>query len=201
MNRLPAGIGQSLQAVRNVPLPVPAAFRTEGMPQLVRNLFFGQLAFFGVYSLVSGPNKMKMKRYFTVSPDSGVQSLATFHLCNTDAVQCALNLGILGTVGTQICRARGASAFTQILGLGALGASLAVALDARGNAEQVQAGSLGLSATMLTYAAFAQPKYFALNRYHPATLVAGALLYGMMYNDKAVVGGISAGYLAFLLAL
>ena len=201
MNRLPAGVGQSLQAIKKVPLPVPAAFRTEGMPQLVRNLFYGQLAFFGLYTLSNGPNKMKLKRTFTVSPESGMQSLATFHLCHTDAMMCALNLGILGTVGSYVCRARGANTFTQILGLGALGASLAVAVDARGNASQVQAGSLGLSAAMLTYACFAQPQYFAVARFHPFTFVGGALLYGMLYNDKAVVGGASAGYIAFLLAL
>ena len=137
MNRLPAGVGQSLQAIKNVPLPipVPSAFRTEGMPQLVRNLFFGQLAFFGLYTVSNGPNKMKLKITLTVSPESGLQSLATFHLCHTSALMCALNLGILGTVGSYVCRARGANAFTQILGLGALGATLAVAADARGNAE------------------------------------------------------------------
>ena len=54
---------------------------------------------------------------------------------------------------------------------------------------------------MVTYGAFAQPQYFAVTKFHPYTLVAGALLYGMLYNDKAVVGGLSAGYIAFLLAL
>ena len=54
---------------------------------------------------------------------------------------------------------------------------------------------------MLTYACFAQPQYFAVARLHPFTFVGGALLYGMLYNDKAVIGGASAGYIAFLMAL
>uniref|UniRef100_A0A7S3MLQ0 Peptidase S54 rhomboid domain-containing protein n=1 Tax=Favella ehrenbergii TaxID=182087 RepID=A0A7S3MLQ0_9SPIT len=199
MNRLPASVGQSLQVLKGMPLP--PAFRTENMPMLVRNLFLGQLGFFGLYSLVSGPNRMKLKRYFTVSPESGLQSLATFHLCHTGAISCAFNLGILGSIGSAICRQRGAGALTTLLGLGAAGASIAVAMDARSNPAQVQAGSMGLSAAMLTYAAFKMPGYFALVRFQPMTFVAAAIAYGMMYDDKAAIGGITAGYLAFLLAL
>ena len=133
MNRLPATVGQSLALLKNVPLP--PAYRTEAMPALVRNLFLGQLAFFGMYQLVSGPNRMKLKRYFTVSPESGLQGLATFHLCHTKTLPLLFNLGILGTIGSNLCKTRGVGAFTTLLGMGCAGASLAVAVDARSNPD------------------------------------------------------------------
>ena len=54
---------------------------------------------------------------------------------------------------------------------------------------------------MITYTAFRSPAYFALWRLAPITYVAATLGYGLMYDDKAVVGGVAAGYLAFLMAL
>ena len=134
MNRLPAGVGSGL-AVLKSSVPVPAALRTEGMPTLVKNLFLGQLAFFGAYCALPGPTRMKLKRYFTVSPDSGLQSVATFHLCHTSAIPLAINLGLMGSLGAHLCRAQGAAGFTRLLALGAIGGSLAVALDARSNSS------------------------------------------------------------------
>ena len=200
MNRLPAGVGQGLSVLKSS-MPLPASFKTEGMPALVKNIFLGQATFFGAYCMMSGPNKMKLKRYFTVSPDSGLQTLATFHMCHTSALPLLINLGMMGSLGAHLCRTRGASAFTQLLAVGAVGATLAVAVDARSNPDQVQAGSLGLSATMLTYAALRSPSYFAMWRFSPVTWVAASLAYGLFYDDKAVVGGIAAGYAAFLMAL
>lgn len=132
MNRLPAGVGSSLSVFKNS-LPIPAALKTEGMPTLVKNLFLGQIAFFGAYTLVSGPNRMKLKRYFTVSPDSGLQTLGTFHMCHTSAIPLILNLGMMGSLGTYLCKNVGVGPFTQLLALGAVGATLAVAMDARSN--------------------------------------------------------------------
>lgn len=144
---------------------------------------------------------MKLKRYFTVSPDSGLQTLATFHMCHTSALPLLVNLGMMGSLGSYLCKTRGTGAFTQLLAMGAIGATLAVTADARSNPDQVQAGSLGLSATMITYAAFRAPGYFAMWRFSPLTMVAATLGYGMMYDDKAIVGGVAAGYAAFLMAL
>ena len=200
MNRLPAGITNSaLASVKS--LPLPAALRTEGMPSLLKNLFMGQVAFYGFYQLISGPNRMKLKRYFTVSPESGLQSLATFHFCHTSVWPLLVNLGALSTLGTYIAKTQGTASFVRLFGLGCAGASLAVAVDARSNAKQVQAGSLGASPAMLAYGAFKYPQYFALLKFQPVTFVALALTYGIYMEDKAVVGGIGAGYLAFLMAL
>ncbi len=54
---------------------------------------------------------------------------------------------------------------------------------------------------MLTYTTFRSPAYFSLIRLSPVSLVAASLAYGLYYDDKAVVGGIAAGYAAFLMAL
>ena len=199
MNRLPAGVNQSLSLLKNA--PVPSFLKTEGMPALVKNLFLGQLAFYATYELVSGPSRMKLKRYFTVTPDSGLQSLATFHFCHTSPLPLLVNLGALGTLGTHVFRTAGAGAFTSVFGLGCAAATLAVAMDARSNSKQVQAGSLGASSALLAYSAFRHPSVFFVMRMQPLTYVAAALAYGIYYDDKAVIGGLGAGYLAFLMAL
>ncbi len=58
-----------------------------------------------------------------------------------------------------------------------------------------------MSAALLTYTAFHTPSYLSLLRLSPMTIVGTTLLYGLYSNDKAVLGGLAAGYAAFLLAL
>ena len=106
------------------------------MPMVLKNLIVGQLAFYGFYSLISGPNQMKLKRYFTVSPSSGAQSLATFHLCHTSMAPLALNTYALATLGAYHCRTAGLNSFIRLFGLGCAAASVAVAMDARSNENQ-----------------------------------------------------------------
>ena len=164
-------------------------------------MFMGQVTFFGLYTLASGPNQMKMKRWFTVSPDSGVQSLATFHMCHTSFMPLLVNLGALSTIGLYHCRTAGVGSFLRLFGIGAAAASLAVAIDARSNEAQTQAGSLGASSALLSYHVMKNPAFFAMNRVAPMTLPAIALAYGVYNNDAAVVGGLTAGYAAFLMCL
>ena len=54
---------------------------------------------------------------------------------------------------------------------------------------------------MLTYTAFYGPGHISLLRVSPMAIVGATLLYGLYNNDKAVLGGLSAGYVAFVLAL
>jgi membrane associated rhomboid family serine protease len=168
---------------------------------MLQNLIAGQVAFFGIYSLMSGPNQMKLKRYLTVTPSSGFQSLATFHFCHTSVAPLALNVIALASLGVYTCQKSGLGTFIKIFGMGCAAASLAVAMDARSNPNQTQAGSLGASSAFLSYHAFKNPQYFGLVRYTPTTLVALALAYSLYYDDKAVTGGLAAGYAAFLMAL
>ena len=128
MNRLPAPaeLSQKLMAV-NLPMLKQSA------PKIVRQMFIGQLAFYGFYSLVSGPSQMKLKKYFTVTPESGMQSLATFHFCHTSVTPLLVNLGVLGTLGAYHARTSGTHSFMRLFGLGCAAASIAVAIDARSN--------------------------------------------------------------------
>ena len=122
---------KSLALVKNLP-----ATKNE-MPLFVKNLFLGQIVFYGAYQIMAGPNQMKMKRYFTVTPSSGAQSLATFHLCHTSLVPLVVNLTALSTLGIFHCKTFGLFPFIRLFGLGCAAASVAVAIDARTNPKQV----------------------------------------------------------------
>ncbi len=104
-------------------------------------------------------------------------------------------------MGSQLVSLRGTSNFLRLLAVGAAGSALFAGLDVRHNEKQVQAGGLGLSAALLTYTAFYAPGYLSLLRISPMTIVGSTLLYSLYTNDKSVLGGLSAGYVAFLLAL
>ena len=70
----------------------------------------------------------------------------------------------------------------------------------RKNNEEVIAGGMASSAGLITYNAFRNPQWFKFLRLHPLSWVGALALYGAYY-DKAAVGGVAGGYLAFLLAL
>ena len=59
------------------------------------------------------------------------------------------------------------------------------------------AGTAGL----ITYNAFANPSWLAFRGMNPFVWLSLMTLYGVYGHDKAVVGGVAGGYLAFLLAL
>ena len=175
--------------------------RIASMPPIIRTLMMGQLTFFGAYSIMSGPGRKKMERYFTVTPDSGLQALTTFHLCHTDPVPLAFNMAALGTLGAYHVKKAGAHSFLRLFGLGCAAATLAVAIDARSNPNQTQNGHLGASAALLAHTCFKYPQFFALYKMTPMFICAAALGYGIYYDDKAIVAGLTAGYAAILMAL
>ena len=175
--------------------------RIASMPPIIRTLMMGQLTFFGAYSIMSGPGRKKMERYFTVTPDSGLQALTTFHLCHTDPVPLAFNMAALGTLGAYHVKKAGAHSFLRLFGLGCAAATLAVAIDARSNPNQTQNGHLGASAALLAHTCFKHPQFFALYKMTPMFICAAALGYGIYYDDKAIVAGLTAGYAAILMAL
>ena len=82
-----------------------------------------------------------------------------------------------------------------------VGSGLFAFVDARHNQEKAYVGGLGVSAGLLTFAAFSQPAHLLMLRFAPMTLVGASLLYGFYNDDKAVLGGVATGYAAFLLAL
>ena len=79
--------------------------------------------------------------------------------------------------------------------------ALSAAIEVRNNQEKSYVGGLGVSAGLLTYAAFLNPGYFRFIKLSPITILAASLLYGFYNEDRSVLGGVSAGYAAFLLAL
>ena len=56
------------------------------------------------------------------------------------------------------------------------------------------AGSAGL----ITYNTFANPNWIRFRGLPPAVLLSALALHGAYNNDKACIGGIAAGYVAFL---
>ena len=59
------------------------------------------------------------------------------------------------------------------------------------------AGTAGL----ITYNVFANPGWMTIKHINPFMWLALLTLYGAYGHDKAVVGGVAGGYLAFLMAL
>ena len=57
------------------------------------------------------------------------------------------------------------------------------------------------SAGLITYNCFRNPNWFKFARVPSLFWVVALAMYGGYYNDKAAVGGVAGGYLAFLLAL
>ena len=74
-------------------------------------------------------------------------------------------------------------------------------MDVRKNAHEVIAGGMAGTAGLITYNCFANPAFFRFRHANPLFVLSGLALYAAFYNDKAAVGGIAGGYLAFLLAL
>ena len=59
------------------------------------------------------------------------------------------------------------------------------------------AGTAGL----ITYNYFANPQWLRFGNVNPMFWLAGLTVYGVYGEDKAAIGGIAGGYLAFLFAL
>ena len=85
--------------------------------------------------LSSGPESMRWKRQFTVTPDSGIQSLLTFHMFHTNPATLLVNCGVLATLGTHHFKTYGQNSFLRLFGIGCAAASLTVAISARYNPE------------------------------------------------------------------
>ena len=66
---------------------------------LARGLAAISLASFGVYNIMSGPNRTYFRRYFTMAPESGLISFATSHFCPTSFFPALVGAGTLSYVG------------------------------------------------------------------------------------------------------
>jgi len=189
MNRLGA---ETL--IRNLPAAT-------ARPALIKQLVTANVAAYAYYSYASGAGKIRYRNFWTLQPESGPQCLFTFHFCHTNLAPLLFNVGLLATLGSHHVARHGVNHFAKIFGISAAGAALFAGYDMRTNAKQTQAGGLGVSAGFLTYYIMRDPSALKYLRFTPLSILAAMTFYGVYYDDKAVLGGLAAGYGAFLAAL
>lgn len=173
-----------------------------GTHGLTKNMLFANLFFFGAYHLSNGPSKQRIQSWFVMAPNSYYTPLLLTHFAHTNPVPLAFNCYILSTLGASLLKTRGCAGFMLVAGVSAAGSALFAAADMRHDSTKSYTGGLGMSAGLVTYAAFRHPETLrVLCRLSPLTLVGLSVAYGLYCEDKSVIGGVSAGYLAFLMAL
>ena len=127
--------------------------------------------------------------------------MLTMHFCNTKLIPLVFNTFVLASLGNAHILAHGLTSFAAVYG-GSCGMGAAMsAYDMRSNAAQVQAGGMAGSAGLIAYHAMRNPGWFNMRAGKAAGILFGLLSYSMVYNDKAALGGVGAGYAAFCLAL
>ena len=181
-------------AIKNLPIAVER-------PTLIKQLITLNVGAYAYYQVASGPEKGRFNQLFTLTEESGPQSLLFFHFAHNSIVPLLFNVGVLASVGGYHVATHGCNHFAKIFGIGAAGAALFAGFDMRRNPNQRQAGGLGASAGLLTYHIFRNPSVLYFTRVSPLSILALFAFYGVYADDKAVLGGLGAGYLAFLAAL
>ena len=199
-----------------IPSRLPAVKLVQNLPSLknqvkehnlINYMIGGNLAIFGAYMFASGPKQERVKSELTVTPGSRFTSIVTFHGVHTSVMPLLVNCGALATLGMYHYKTLGQLSFLRLFGLGCAFSSLAVMASRAVHPDQRYAGHIGASAALLSYHAFRQSmgafKFipYPLNILSPMALVGSTLLYALYCEDKAVIGGLGAGYLAFLLCL
>ncbi len=102
------------------------------------------------------------------------------------------------TVGNWHAKRFGCMHLTQVAGASAVIATALGVYHVYNNNEQTIAGSNAISAGLITYNIFKNPQWFKLLRVPPMLWLVALTAYASFGNDKAAVGGIAGGYLAFL---
>ena len=115
---------------------VPAIRERKGFPKFVQLMCLANVGFFAYYTLSSGPTQSRLRRNFTVTPESSKLSLATFHFAHTNPVPLAINTAVLLGTGLSHINKFGQGSFMRVFGLGCVAASVAVSADAYYNRNQ-----------------------------------------------------------------
>ena len=171
---------------------------SRGTHGMVKQILLLNSAIYGGYLLMSGPMGVQYKRFFTLDGSSSITSLPLCHFSHTSALQFAVNFGALYTVGHWHAKTFGCMHMTKVAGVSAALATVLGVHHVYKNNEQTIAGSNAMSAGLITYNIFKNPQWFTLLRIHPMIWMAALTAYAGFGNDKAAVGGIAGGYLAFL---
>ena len=103
----------------------------------------------------------------------------------------------LATLGRYHARAFGVNKFAMVYGAGVVGAAASTVLNLRTDSGAAKSGGLGPASALIAYNLFKNPAWFRNFKYSSPALMFGLLiLFALYQDDKAMVGGISAGYLA-----
>ena len=150
---------------------------------------------------MTGPQGLIYKNHFTLGPNSSILSLGLSHIGHTNLASFLFNSAVLWTIGNYHAKKYGCSKFSKLIGVSILVSSGLGVYEVRKNPSTVISGGMALSATLISYNVFANPKWFAFLKIHPFFLLAALAAYGALENDKACIGGIAAGQLAVFFAL
>ena len=189
------GVDATRSLVKNVPMQLER-------PGPVKTLIAANVGLWAIYQFGSGPLRVRWSKDHMMQSDSGIQSALLYHFFHKDVVSMGFNTAVLATVGTTIARTKGNSAFLRVAGIGALTGSVFALSSAYNNQASSAAGGSAISGSLITYAAFAMPKALGAMPFLPfGSWVPAMLAYSLYCGDYSMLGGVSAGYLAFLLAL
>ena len=190
MNLLP----QSSSIVKRLPIHTPRA-------STIKKLLLANSAIYAAYLLSSGPAKLAHKAHLTAGPNTSFESLFLYHFSHTSLLQFLFTSTVFYTIGNYHVAAYGCASFMRLFGASAIGGSLLTGLALKsGRTDIYQAGAMAPAAGLITYNVFRNPGWFKFFL-RPLPLLAALTLYGAFYNDRAAIGGVGAGYLAFLFGL
>ena len=88
----------------------------------------------------------------------------------------------------------------MLYALGCITGATLTAMNLRKNPDQRLAGGMGGTGALLGYNLYRNPQWFRIFM-NPLLIAPLFVLYSVFYNDRAALGGFSAGYLAFLFGL
>ena len=200
-----AGANKHLYQLAKAKIPLPslsnpmmAGVARHGM---IKQLVGLNVGFFAGYTLMTGPMGLIYKKYFTLDGNSSILSLPLCHFGHTSAISLLINSAALWTLGHWHVTKYGCTHFMTVVGLSCLLATALGAVEVRGDAQQQIAGGMAGTAGLISYSVFANPNWLMFKGMNPFIWLSLLTLYGAYGKDKAVVGGVAGGYLAFLLAL
>lgn len=152
---------------------------------------------------MGGPLSQTYKNYMTLDANSSILSLPLCHFGHTSAFALLFNTGVLWTIGNSHAKMYGCMRFVKVFGAGCAVATLLAAKEVYSNGGPQLAGSIGGTSALITYNVFKNPHWFNAIKYVPLPflLLAAMSMYGAHEKDFGIIGGVTGGFAAMLLAL
>ena len=171
---------------------------TNSKQKVIRYIIYANVALYGSYVFSAGPFSTIYKRSLTLNESSSFVSPITCHFAHTSFTMLAFNTGVLMAIGNRHIVKYGARHFATIYGLGLLAGGLLATYDSLYNRKQRLAGGIAGSGALIGYHVLNNPSWFSFVM-KPLPLLTLFALYGAFYKDRAALGGLGAGYLAFIM--